>query len=357
MIDNDKIGQYIKQLRKEAHLTQEELAAKLYISRQAISSWEKGKTAPSIDNVNQMSKIFDLSIADVYNGQEIKDVQTLNDIFQSVVKLEIKRWKKYLILTVLAFIALLIVYFVTYFIHYYNNIIVYNIKGNSSNYDINGIINKSVDNLYFNLEIDYVSDKICLVHNDDELLCESDSNYIMFNEKPGYNEIIPLDKNKYNDYIQNLYLSIRNNNEEEKIKLDVVKFYQNSNLFKMDRVDIDYNNDNYKLEFASVPEKIKKKFKYNEEDNYFYKKFKKNDVEVEMNYFVELKMFLIIEKHSENTIVYNYNTQTNIIEKYNKSNDYKLIINYSNISVDSKDKDKQQIYEYFKTNYIDKYLN
>ncbi len=62
MLDLEGIGNNIKRLRIENNLSQEELASKLFLSRQAISLWEKGKGFPSIDNVVYLSKLFNVSI-------------------------------------------------------------------------------------------------------------------------------------------------------------------------------------------------------------------------------------------------------------------------------------------------------
>ena len=109
MIDNDKIGQYIKELRKSKKLTQEELADKLYISRQAVSNWETGKDAPSVDNVKDISKIFDVSIADIYAGEEIKDKQTLNEIIHSLVTMEMKKSRKILLFSSIIMFILIVI--------------------------------------------------------------------------------------------------------------------------------------------------------------------------------------------------------------------------------------------------------
>ena len=45
------IGSRIQALRKERGMSQEELANKLSVSRQTVSQWETGQTAPSIDNI------------------------------------------------------------------------------------------------------------------------------------------------------------------------------------------------------------------------------------------------------------------------------------------------------------------
>src|SRR5690625_5047343 len=52
----------LKKLRIEHNLTQENMAQKLMISRQAISRWEKGKTQPNIETLKIISKTFNVSI-------------------------------------------------------------------------------------------------------------------------------------------------------------------------------------------------------------------------------------------------------------------------------------------------------
>ena len=52
----------IQQLRTQKDLSQEELAAKVFVTRQAVSRWETGETIPSIDTLKLLSKLFDVSI-------------------------------------------------------------------------------------------------------------------------------------------------------------------------------------------------------------------------------------------------------------------------------------------------------
>ena len=52
----------IKQIRKNFNLTQEELAEKLNVSRQAIAKWECDKGLPDTDNLKLISKLFGISI-------------------------------------------------------------------------------------------------------------------------------------------------------------------------------------------------------------------------------------------------------------------------------------------------------
>ena len=52
----------LQQVRKEKGLTQEELAAKVFVTRQAISRWETGETTPSIDMVKLLATVLDVPV-------------------------------------------------------------------------------------------------------------------------------------------------------------------------------------------------------------------------------------------------------------------------------------------------------
>ena len=52
----------IRTLRTEKGLSQDELAEKLFVTRQAVSRWETGETTPNIDTLKLLSKLFDVSI-------------------------------------------------------------------------------------------------------------------------------------------------------------------------------------------------------------------------------------------------------------------------------------------------------
>lgn len=56
-----EIDKKIKQLRKEAGFTQEQLAKLLNKTKAAISNWENGYSKPDIEDVRKMCKIFDIS--------------------------------------------------------------------------------------------------------------------------------------------------------------------------------------------------------------------------------------------------------------------------------------------------------
>lgn len=72
-------------LRKEKGLSQEELAEKLYVSRQTISNWERGRTYPDINSLLLIATFFDVSLDNLIKG----DV----DIMKHQVKqTQLKKW-------------------------------------------------------------------------------------------------------------------------------------------------------------------------------------------------------------------------------------------------------------------------
>ena len=61
----------LQELRKQKGLTQEELAASLYVSRTAISKWESGRGYPNIDSLKAISKFFSVTIDELLSGEEV----------------------------------------------------------------------------------------------------------------------------------------------------------------------------------------------------------------------------------------------------------------------------------------------
>ena len=52
----------LRQLRVQKGLSQDELAEKLYVTRQAVSRWETGETTPNVETLKLLSRFFDVSI-------------------------------------------------------------------------------------------------------------------------------------------------------------------------------------------------------------------------------------------------------------------------------------------------------
>lgn len=65
MIDFVQIGKKITKLRRSLDWSQEDLANKLYVTRQCVSKWELGNSVPSIEVLIDMSKMFSVSIDEI----------------------------------------------------------------------------------------------------------------------------------------------------------------------------------------------------------------------------------------------------------------------------------------------------
>ena len=68
-----ELGKQIYELRKKANLSQEQLAEKVGVSRQTISKWELGETAPDIKQAQVLSQVFSVSL-DELTGNDTKEV-------------------------------------------------------------------------------------------------------------------------------------------------------------------------------------------------------------------------------------------------------------------------------------------
>lgn len=60
----------LKEIRRNSSLTQKEVADKLNVVESCYANWEQGRTEPNIDMLRKLSKIFEVSIDDIINGND-----------------------------------------------------------------------------------------------------------------------------------------------------------------------------------------------------------------------------------------------------------------------------------------------
>jgi transcriptional regulator with XRE-family HTH domain len=73
------LGEKLKSARKSVGLTQEQLADKLMVSRQAITKWESDKGMPDIENLKKLSKLLNVSIDYLVDDGEKIDLTVLRE--------------------------------------------------------------------------------------------------------------------------------------------------------------------------------------------------------------------------------------------------------------------------------------
>ena len=68
-MDQQKIGEFLKTLRKDKKLTQEELADKMNVSRRTVSRWETGSNLPDLSILVELADLYDVDMREIFNGE------------------------------------------------------------------------------------------------------------------------------------------------------------------------------------------------------------------------------------------------------------------------------------------------
>lgn len=225
----DKIGKFIKCLREEKGWNQLELSKKIYITQQAVSSWENGKSIPDIEKLRLLSDLFNVNIEDLYAGERIKNVHQKNEVIYSVVKNEHQKLKKWFLIFSIIVIFMISIFLLYYFINSYKSIKVYLISTNDEKINIDGLMIASKDKTYFQLVVENLNVKeITLLCSENEIYKTKDNN-INFKDGYGYNEFLAY--NSLKDIMNNLHLNIIDiDNNFYDIKLILNKDFENSQL-------------------------------------------------------------------------------------------------------------------------------
>ena len=146
-MDYNDIGPLIASARKKKELTQEELANKLHITRQAVSNWETNKTLPDIGIILKLCEVLELDFnkfIGVANGS-IKA--------EDIIKYEKKKiTKKSIIIIAILSIIFALISFTIYLVLNKNAFAVYDVYLDFNEFSLNNsILVKSKINNYFKL--------------------------------------------------------------------------------------------------------------------------------------------------------------------------------------------------------------
>ena len=113
-MDQTKIGAFLKDLRKDKGITQEQLAEELGVSGRTISRWETGNNMPDISLLVEIAEFFDVSIPEIIRGErksermkeEVKEVaETMSDYAKAEKENLVKSIRN---MSIIGLIALLI---------------------------------------------------------------------------------------------------------------------------------------------------------------------------------------------------------------------------------------------------------
>ena len=413
-MDHEITGKFIKKLRGEMHMSQDALAEKVHVTRQAVSNWEVGKALPDSRSLMLLSEIFDVTINELLNGERyIEEEPSENDIAndriemfsqallaeyseefdkdykklnKKVVKrvieekdnlekitLELvdkynsksRRLKKVTVIFTSIITTLLLAFLLYYFIISYNTIQVFMISGEGDNFFTQkGVMINTKKRTYMRLgriknleEEEYKIENVKLYYRDnnnkEKVLYNDEQSDILITEMYGYNEFYQY---KDLEYVKNnLYIEITyNGGNVETIKLKVTKDFANDVLYYekyKETLDSDWESS-YDNLIKEAIKAIRNKGKIIDDSITFIAKEENKIIEF---YYQEEKIIINVKQENEYemwTNMYNQNTLIYFKSIDSKKTDYERF-NYDNFSkLTKKEKEIYDTMEY----YIDKYL-
>ena len=120
-MNQEKIGKFIAELRKEKNLTQEELANKLGITKNAVSKWERGLSLMDMSLLKPLCEILKVSITELLNGERIENsnIQIKSDeVIKNTLDYSNKKIKKSRVKNIIYTILTIVVLFTLIFFGY-----------------------------------------------------------------------------------------------------------------------------------------------------------------------------------------------------------------------------------------------
>ena len=86
-MNQEKIGKFLKELRKQKGLTQQQIAEKFNVSNRTISRWENGNNMPDLDILIEISDYYEVDLREILNGErksENMDKEMKETVLQAV---------------------------------------------------------------------------------------------------------------------------------------------------------------------------------------------------------------------------------------------------------------------------------
>ena len=221
-MNQQKVGEFIKKLRKENHLTQAEFAEKYGITYQAVSNWEHGKNLPDIALLKQIADDFNVSIDELLGNE----------------KKPLKKDNNYLIIGVIIAVALIILFII--YLNKHNDFEFKTLSANCSNFKISGSIsyNKDKTSIYIN-NINY-----CDTSNEKEYVkieCILYEKYNNIEKQIGTSNYQSDTTIKLEEYLKNVEFTIDNYDR-------ICKMYTSDNLYlRINATDINNKTETYQI--------------------------------------------------------------------------------------------------------------
>lgn len=322
-IDNEKVGKFIENLRKEKGLTQQDLADILSVSNQAVSKWESGRNLPDIAIQRVICDTFNITMEELHAGE--RDIKKRNKTKK------IRKENKIFSITLMCIVPVM-VFFVVYFIINFRALKIY--------YSNSQITNEE-NSIRANLLIFKLPRKLIIFINN-IYPCNyevKDSDLLDLKLYSGNKELLNSSMIKNDVFEVVTVQDIDRKNIRLVLKIDSVDGISKTFERKMKLIKYENNeksDDKYKnksLKFLSNDEIVKKLLKdgyINTENKVYEKEIIENNAITRVKYDLDHENINILYIHNEytekisidyqvkmfRTIVFNNNNINNISEKY-----------------------------------------
>lgn len=332
MIDQEKFGKFIAQLRKEANLTQEELAARIIVGREAVSKWERGVGLPGHELLLALSKEFNVTVNELLYGERLtktneEEIEVVPYKWIDVISAKLYNWKKKFIVTI---IIAAIIYLISCILFNYNSFKIYSTYTNDGDFTIKpGLIVRYHNRMYFKFGniVNHIDEDIKntnLYYGNDDKRVKIISGSILEDVVLDIKEIEKVTNKDIKEVLDNLYVEIITVSKTEEYKIETDINFKTNKFSKTSKIDSEEYSENIETQLndSSELDKIKSKFKLKDGEYVYefkYKDKKYRCMFVDNSVQMEIKNAFFVFRIDSNKInitsddkriVYNVNNKT-----------------------------------------------
>ena len=358
-MDQKKFGEFVKKLREEKNLNQEQLGNEVHVHRTTVNKCEKGNALPLNDTLVLLSNFFDVSIDELLAGERFNNKNKKDKNKDVVLDLlnHQRNLNKYLKINFIILIIVSFVFLSYYFFKNYNTISVYGIRGEGEKYNIkDGVLIITKNRSY--IKLGTVIDK----KNNENLIADVN---LYVEKKNGkqvsvYKSTSDMLITDYNDFknlylddtlkdeYDNFYVKVIYKKHEEIININLTRYFKNEYLFsKHDETFESFKKQNMH-EYL-----IRKNFKYDEK----FRQYSYENGNLKIYYNLNQSYIIVFNNNPKKEVRYRYNLLNknlclNLLYVVSDVDDY--VFNTKDLKKLSDE--EYQIYSNFKENYLDIYF-